>query len=131
MTRRYPDMRYPRHHWTDGEVIGTVIAGMVGTIIFAGMMWVAASLMTATPAKSDDSWINRGQYKNSAGEWCCGDYDCKAYKETQSTATGWLLDGELVPYDEAMPIAPPDGQVTVCRRPDGTRRCVFGLKPGL
>jgi hypothetical protein len=30
-----------------------------------------------------------------------------------------------------MPIAPPDGQLTICRRPDGTRRCVFGLKPGL
>ena len=44
---------------------------------------------------------------------------------------GWMIDGELVPFDEAMPVAPPDGQLTICRRPDGTRRCVFGLKPGL
>ena len=50
---------------------------------------------------------------------------------TSSTASGWMIDGELVPFDEAMPVAPPDGQVTICRRPDGTRRCVFGLKPGL
>jgi hypothetical protein len=66
-----------------------------------------------------------------AGEWCCGDYDCKSYMRTSSTASGWMIDGELVPFDEAMPIAPPDGQLTICRRPDGTRRCVFGLKPGL
>lgn len=79
----------------------------------------------------DNSWISRGGLKNSAGEWCCGDYDCKAYAKAESVAKGWMLDGELVPYDEAMPIAPPDGQVTVCRRPDGTRRCVFGVKPGL
>ena len=46
---------------------------------------------------------------------------------------GWVIDGkEFVPFDEAMPIPPPDGSsVTICRRPDGTRRCVFGLKPGL
>ncbi len=79
----------------------------------------------------DGSWINRGAYKNSAGEWCCGDYDCKSYARTSTTATGWMIDGELVPYDEAMPIAPPDGELTICRRPDGSRRCVFGLKPGL
>ena len=58
-------------------------------------------------------------------------HDCKSYTRTSSTATGWMIEGELVPFDEAMPVAPPDGQLTICRRPDGTRRCVFGLKPGL
>jgi hypothetical protein len=29
-----------------------------------------------------------------------------------------------------MPVAPPDGQLTICRRPDGARRCVVGHKPG-
>ncbi len=82
-------------------------------------------------ASAHDSWISRGGLKNTAGEWCCGDYDCKAYEKAVSTATGWMLEGELVPYDEAMPVPPPDGQVTVCRRHDGTRRCVFGLKPSL
>jgi hypothetical protein len=43
----------------------------------------------------------------------------------------WMIDGELVPFDEAMPVPPPDGEVTICRRTDGSRRCVFGLKPGL
>jgi hypothetical protein len=82
-------------------------------------------------ALAHDSWINSGGFKNSGGEWCCGDYDCKSYKTAATAATGWMIDGELVPFDEAMPVPPPDGQVTVCRRPDGTRRCVFGLKPGL
>lgn len=80
-------------------------------------------------AFAHDNWINKGGFRNAAGEWCCGDFDCKSYSRTISTAQGWMLDGELVPYDEAMPVPPPDGQVTVCRRPDGTRRCVFGLKP--
>lgn len=91
---------------------------------------IAVFVSTAV-AFAHDSWINRGGFKNTAGEWCCGDYDCKSYTRTSSTATGWMIEGELVPFDEAMPVAPPDGQLTICRRPDGTRRCVFGLKPGL
>ena len=89
------------------------------------------ALLVASPVFAHDSWVNRGAFKNGAGEWCCGDYDCKSYTRTSSTSNGWMIDGEFVPYDEAMPVAPPDGQVTVCRRPDGSRRCVFGLKPGL
>jgi hypothetical protein len=85
----------------------------------------------STAAFAHDSWINRGGFKNPGGEWCCGDYDCKSYKTASTAATGWMIDGEFVPFDEAMPVPPPDGQVTVCRRADGTRRCVFGLKPGL
>jgi len=36
--------------------------------------------------------------------------------------------GEFVPYDEATPS--PDGKLWICRRPDKTRRCVFGPPPG-
>jgi len=67
--------------------------------------------------------------KNAGGEWCCGDYDCKSYTKASSTSTGWMVDGEFVHSTKPWPIRPTDGQVTVCRRPDGTRRCVFGLKP--
>ena len=93
-------------------------------VSFAGTSFI-------TPSLAHDSWISRGGLKNAAGEWCCGDYDCKSYTRTSSTASGWMVEGEHVPFDEAMPIAPPDGQLTICRRPDGSRRCVFGLKPGL
>jgi hypothetical protein len=97
----------------------------------AGLITVLAFLFMLLPALAHESWISDRGLKNGAGEWCCGDYDCKGYNEAISTPKGWVVDGELVPYDEAIPIAPPDGRVTVCRRPDGTRRCVFGIKPGL
>lgn len=87
--------------------------------------------LLSSSAVAHDSWINSGGYKNAAGEWCCGDYDCKSYTKIKSDAKGWIIEGEMVPFDEAMPVAPPDGQLTICRRSDGTRRCVFGLKPGL
>ena len=92
---------------------------------------VLVPTLSCTAVSAHENWISRGGLKNAGGEWCCGDYDCKSYTKASSTSTGWMVDGEFVPFDEAMPIAPPDGQVTVCRRPDGTRRCVFGLKPGL
>ena len=88
-------------------------------------------LLAVTVANAHDHWISRNGLKNAAGEWCCGDYDCKSYTRLSSTPTGWLIDNEVVPFDEAMPVAPPDGQLTICRRPDGSRRCVFGLKPSL
>lgn len=110
-----------------GEGLATWLY-LIGVVVAALVM---AALVAAGPAPAHDSWISRGDYRNGAGEWCCGDYDCKSYGAAQSTATGWLLDGELVPYDEALPVVPPDGEVTVCRRPDGTRRCVYGVKPGL
>jgi hypothetical protein len=101
-------------------------------LAFAPALLVSTTvLVSPTGTFAHESWINRGGFKNTAGEWCCGDYDCKSYTRTSSTATGWMIEGELVPFDEAMPVAPPDGQLTICRRPDGTRRCVFGLKPGL
>jgi hypothetical protein len=29
------------------------------------------------------------------GEICCGAYDCKSYSRASSTASGWMIDGEL------------------------------------
>ncbi len=99
--------------------------------IFLPALLFATVCFAASPTLAHENWISKGGLKNAAGEWCCGAYDCKSYTSIKTSATGWVLDGELVPFDEAMPVPPPDGQVTVCRRPDGTRRCVFGLKPGL
>lgn len=93
------------------------------------------------PAIAHDHWVSKGRYKNAANEWCCGAYDCKAHNEDAvSTPTGWMLGAELVPYNEALlrkdgagierAVVPEDGsKLTICRRPDGSRRCVFGLKP--
>lgn len=105
------------------------------------MKWfaIAATVwLFATTALAHESWISKGGYKNAAGEWCCGDYDCKAYtgKQVKTEANGWIVEGEFVPFEENVQVdkkdvVPPDGHLTICRRPNGTRRCVFGLKPGL
>lgn len=129
MSRRFDDVSKPRPFTSTGEAISVGLAMVVGVIIVIIAVMFGLTFFSK-PARAHDSWINRGGFKNASGEWCCGDYDCKTYGKTSSSAQGWMIDGELVPYDEAMPVTPPDGQLTVCRRPDGTRRCVFGIKPG-
>ncbi|HVY56776.1 MAG TPA: hypothetical protein VHA77_02905 [Xanthobacteraceae bacterium] len=83
----------------------------------------------ASSASAHDSWINRGAYRNSVGEWCCGENDCESPSQVTTNGRGWVVNGsEFVPYEEASPS--PDGKVWICRRPDKTRRCVFGPPPG-
>ena len=111
-----------------------VLAAAIGVLALGpafALVYACSSGEPSTLGLTEPLRVQSGAFKNGAGEWCCGDYDCKSYMSTSSTMSGWMIDGELVPYDEAMPVAPPDGQVTICRRPDGSRRCVFGLKPGL
>ena len=55
------------------------------------------ALLFASSAFAHDSWVNRGAFKNGAGEWCCGDYDCKSYTRISSTASGWMIDGDSFP----------------------------------
>jgi hypothetical protein len=76
-------------------------------------------------------WINRGGYRNVAGEWCCGEGDCFVVPgdAVSITANGYMLHelGELVPFSEAQPS--PDGAFWRCRRPNGSRRCFFAPPP--
>jgi hypothetical protein len=100
--------------------------------VLKGTMWATVVVLgiTAIPpvARSHDSWINTGGYRNAAGEWCCGENDCSSPEQIATTGRGWVVNGnEFVPYDEATPS--PDGRVWICRRPDKTRRCVFGPPP--
>lgn len=100
---------------------------MLRSIVWATIVVLG---ITAIPpvGHSHDSWINMGGYRNTAGEWCCGENDCSSPEQIATTATGWVINGnEFVPYDEANPS--PDGRVWICRRPDKTRRCVFGPPP--
>ena len=54
----------------------------------SGPLTACTWLLFASSAFAHDSWVNRGAFKNGAGEWCCGDYDCKSYTRTSSTASG-------------------------------------------
>jgi hypothetical protein len=74
--------------------------------------FAAPCLLAATPAYAHENWVSKGRFKNTAGEWCCNAYDCKSYQQIASTPQGWMIGAELVPFDEAMPVPPPDGQLT-------------------
>ena len=90
---------------------------------------IAALILCDSPTFSHDSWINKGGYRNTIGEWCCGDNDCESPERIATNGLGWVVNGgEFIPYNEATPS--PDGKVWICRRPDKTRRCVFGPPPG-
>jgi hypothetical protein len=87
------------------------------------------TILLAPLAVAHDSWINRGGYRNSVGEWCCGENDCELSDQIATTGKGWVVGGtEFIPFEEATPS--PDGKIWICRRPDHTRRCVFGPPPG-
>jgi hypothetical protein len=92
---------------------------------------VAAAVISSTwTSLAHDSWISRGKFKNKVGEWCCGDNDCETPQQITANGAGWLVNGsEFISYDEATPS--PDGKVWICRRPDKTRRCVFGPPPNM
>ena len=84
----------------------------------------------ATSALAHDSWIDRGGYRNAAGEWCCGEGDCFMVpaEQVKMGGDGYLIFGaEKIPYSEAQPS--PDGAYWRCKRPDGTRRCFFAPPP--
>ena len=39
---------------------------------------LAGFALSAPLASAHDSWINKGGYRNAAGEWCCGENDCES-----------------------------------------------------
>ena len=51
------------------------------------LVWGIAS----TAVGAHESWINRGGYRNSAGEWCCGDNDCESPGQIAVTGKGWVI----------------------------------------
>ncbi len=96
-----------------------------------GVAAVIVGLTAASPAVGHDSWISRGGFRNTIGEWCCGEGDCEALPPDSvrmSSAGYHLIDGEFVPMSETQPS--PDGSYWRCKRPDGSRRCFFAPPPG-
>ena len=93
---------------------------------------VATLLAIGSLASAHDSWINRGGFRNAAGEWCCGAGDCFTIpgEKVSVNGIGYILreyGNELVPFSEAQPS--PDGAYWRCKRADGSRRCFFAPPP--
>jgi hypothetical protein len=116
------------------------------------LLLVSVSLLSSA-ALAHDIWINKGAYRNPAGEWCCGAEDCGVVSPNAvhtgaggyslrgtvtygQAITGNAADGptttqsvnEMIPYSQSLPS--PDGAYWRCKRPDGTPRCFFAPPPG-
>lgn len=108
----------------------------------------AVSSLFVSSVFAHELWISRNNYKNPAGEWCCGAEDCgivspDAVKTVKGGyalrgpvtygkgVTGNEADGptrseqlnEVVPYSQTLPSQ--DGAYWRCKRPDGSARCFF------
>lgn len=96
----------------------------VRRLVLAGVL-VTATLSLAG-AHGAAEWIERGGYKNAAGELCCGERDCfeLADADVTITARGYFVKSirETVPYGEALPS--PDGRYWRCQW-GGMRKCFF------
>ena len=103
-------------------------------LVFAGLAFVIPDTL------AHDSWIGRGDHRNAAGEWCCGEGDCFVVPKERVMMTGdgyVIIHGplagigpsmyEAVPFSEAQPS--PDGEFWRCKRLDGSRRCFFAPPP--
>jgi len=94
----------------------------------AAFVWLASTLHTWPHGAAD--WIQRGGYKNTVGELCCGERDCHEIPaaDIRITPTGYLIKSlnETVPFHEATPS--PTGTHWICVW-GGKRRCFFAPPP--
>ena len=85
-----------------------------------------ALFTTPALAHGPAEWIQRGEYKNSVGELCCGERDCFELRlsDVDTTPMGFLVKstGEVIPFSEAQPS--PTGTYWHCRW-GGSRKCFF------
>ena len=83
-------------------------------------------MLTLAQAHGPAEWIQRGNYKNAAGELCCGERDCFELTEAEVkiTSAGYFVisTNELIPFEEATPS--PTGTYWRCYW-GGKRKCFF------
>jgi hypothetical protein len=114
--------------WKRGSTsAGKALLSMVGAAVLA-------ACATGTARAHDEAqWIMDQRLRSQTGEWCCGQGDCNPVEKSgfKVTANGYQLmaNGETIPFGETMPLSV-DGRLWVCRRPNGSRRCVFDRPPG-
>src|SRR5712692_7314950 len=94
-------------------------------VLATALLW----LMSAVPAlpHGEAEWINRGGYRNAAGELCCGERDCAKLEDddvTRTSAGDFYIRSltEIIPEREAQPS--PDGRYWRCQW-GGERKCFF------
>lgn len=107
------------HHPMTGGVRRFILAAFAGS-----------TMLSLANAHGPAQWINDGNYKNAAGELCCGEQDCAelASSDVSITANGYFVISirETVPFNEAQPS--PDGHYWRCQW-GGARKCFFAPPP--
>src|ERR1044072_5142189 len=92
---------------------------VVATVL--SFLWLVSAF-----AHGPAEWIQRGQYKNGAGELCCGPTDCRRLDDGDVVPVpgGYFIKSmnHVVPTHEAMPISPDGYFVCVW---GGVRKCFF------
>lgn len=122
-------VRYQHPRWLENgtAMILAIIACSVASLFVALAVWMSFTL-SAKPvlAHGPAEWIQRGNYKNAAGELCCGERDCfeLADSDVKITARGYYIVSikETVPFSEAAPS--PTGTYWRCQW-GGQRKCFF------
>ena len=98
--------------------------GAAGSIL-TGLTAVAMVSLQLAYAHGPAEWIQRGGFKNAAGELCCGERDCFELTDAdvKITSAGYYVVSikETVPFSEATPS--PDG--TLLALPMGWHAEVF------
>jgi hypothetical protein len=93
---------------------------------------LAAATLSLASAHGPAEWIQRGGYRNTACELCCGDRDCFeiAGDDISITGAGYFVRSirETIPFGEALPS--PDGQYWRCHW-GGKRKCFFAPPPSI
>lgn len=114
--------RQGSHPWLRG------LLNIIGFSVILVMLFLAAVFWLATFARAHGAaeWIERGGYKNAAGELCCGERDCVELSDAdvKVTSGGYLLGrlNEFIPFSEASPS--PTGTYWRCAW-GGMRKCFF------
>jgi hypothetical protein len=90
------------------------------------------TMLSLAAAHGPAEWIQRGKYRNAAGELCCGERDCVEIsgEDVSVTGAGYLVRSirETVPFSEALPS--PDGHYWRCQW-GGVRKCFFAPPPSI
>lgn len=101
------------------NVCRAIVIGVSGGLL----IWALIAFANAHGAAE---WIQRGGYKNAAGELCCGERDCFELSDAdvKITAAGYFVVSikETIPFHEATPS--PDGRYWRCQW-GGARKCFF------
>ena len=100
--------------------------GGVTRSTLTGLAAMAMLSLQLAYAHGPAEWIQRGGYKNAAGELCCGERDCSELSDADVMITreGYFVISikEIVTFSEATPS--PDGHYWRCQW-GGSRKCFF------